>query len=70
MTVYGANLLDIAPTALTLLGLPVGADMDGRVLRGLDRPSRSSGLQLGGYRGPAGLHPPGCVSMPLRPARP
>lgn len=31
-TIYGANLLDIAPTALTLLGLPVGADMDGRVL--------------------------------------
>ncbi|MFM9996760.1 MAG: alkaline phosphatase family protein [Phycisphaerales bacterium] len=30
--VYGTNLLDIAPTALTILGLPVGADMDGRVL--------------------------------------
>ncbi|MCW5755366.1 MAG: tetratricopeptide repeat protein [Phycisphaeraceae bacterium] len=30
--VYGAGLLDVAPTALTLLGLPVGADMDGRVL--------------------------------------
>lgn len=30
--IYGATLLDIAPTALTLFGLPVGADMDGRVL--------------------------------------
>jgi predicted AlkP superfamily phosphohydrolase/phosphomutase/Flp pilus assembly protein TadD len=30
--IYGASLLDIAPTALTLLGLPVGADMPGRVL--------------------------------------
>jgi len=30
--IYGANLLDIAPTVLTLLGLPVGRDMDGRVL--------------------------------------
>jgi tetratricopeptide (TPR) repeat protein len=30
--VYGASLLDIAPTILHLLGLPVGADMDGRVL--------------------------------------
>ena len=30
--VYGATLLDIAPTILTLFGLPVGEDMDGRVL--------------------------------------
>lgn len=30
--IHGANLLDIAPTVLTLLGLPVGHDMDGRVL--------------------------------------
>ena len=30
--VYGATLLDVAPTVLTLFGLPVGEDMDGRVL--------------------------------------
>lgn len=30
--VQGPSLLDIAPTALALLGLPTGADMDGRVL--------------------------------------
>ena len=30
--VYGANLLDVAPTILTLLGLPTGADMDGKPL--------------------------------------
>ena len=30
--IYGANLLDIAPTVLTLFGLPVGRDMDGHVL--------------------------------------
>jgi predicted AlkP superfamily phosphohydrolase/phosphomutase/tetratricopeptide (TPR) repeat protein len=30
--VHGANLLDIAPTLLTLFGLPVGEDMEGRVL--------------------------------------
>ncbi len=29
---YGTNLLDIAPTLLTLYGLPVGEDMDGKVL--------------------------------------
>lgn len=30
--VYGASVLDVAPTLLALYGLPVGADMDGRVL--------------------------------------
>lgn len=31
-TVYGASLLDIAPTLLHIFGLPIGADMDGKVL--------------------------------------
>ena len=30
--VYGASLLDICPTILTLFGLPIGTDMDGRPL--------------------------------------
>lgn len=30
--IYGATLLDITPTVLTLFGLPMGEDMDGRVL--------------------------------------
>ena len=30
--VFGASLLDIAPTILTMFDLPVGRDMDGRVL--------------------------------------
>ncbi|MDQ6654645.1 MAG: alkaline phosphatase family protein [Verrucomicrobiota bacterium] len=30
--VHGATLLDIAPTILTLFGLPVGRDMEGKVL--------------------------------------
>jgi predicted AlkP superfamily phosphohydrolase/phosphomutase/tetratricopeptide (TPR) repeat protein len=30
--IYGATLLDVAPTVLALLGLPIGEDMDGRVL--------------------------------------
>ena len=29
-TLYGATLLDITPTLLSLLGLPIGNDMDGR----------------------------------------
>ena len=30
--IYGAGLLDITPTILTAFGLPVGHDMDGKVL--------------------------------------
>jgi tetratricopeptide (TPR) repeat protein len=30
--IYGATVLDITPTILTLFGLPVAADMDGKVL--------------------------------------
>ena len=30
--VYGATLLDVTPTILTLFGLPVGRDMDGKAL--------------------------------------
>ena len=30
--IEGATLLDVAPTVLTLLGLPVGEDMQGKVL--------------------------------------
>jgi len=30
--IYGATLLDVTPTLLTLFGLPIGEDMDGRVL--------------------------------------
>lgn len=32
---HGACVLDITPTLLTLYGLPVGADMDGKVLTGV-----------------------------------
>jgi predicted AlkP superfamily phosphohydrolase/phosphomutase/tetratricopeptide (TPR) repeat protein len=31
-TVHGATLLDITPTVLTLFGLPIGRDMEGKVL--------------------------------------
>lgn len=32
--IYGASILDLAPTVLTLFGLPTGEDMDGQVLAG------------------------------------
>jgi len=31
---HGASILDVTPTVLTLFGLPVGDDMDGKVLSG------------------------------------
>ncbi len=31
--IHGLSLLDVAPTILTLFGLPVGEDMDGRVIK-------------------------------------
>lgn len=56
----GAGLLDIAPTALTLLGLPVGGDMDGRVLvEAIDRPVTIERVaSWDDEPGEAGLHPP------------
>ncbi len=30
--IYGASLLDVTPTILTMFGLPVGKDMDGKVM--------------------------------------
>ncbi|MBK7440596.1 MAG: alkaline phosphatase family protein [Bacteroidetes bacterium] len=30
--IYGASILDVTPTILTMFGLPIGADMDGNVL--------------------------------------
>ncbi len=59
-SVHGANLLDIAPTALTLLGLPIGADMDGRVLiEAIDRAVTIERVfSWDDVPGEAGQHPP------------
>lgn len=65
--VYGASLLDITPTILTLLGLPVGTDMDGKVLGTvfespveIDRIESWESLD-----GDAGCHPPGRLNQPF-----
>jgi predicted AlkP superfamily phosphohydrolase/phosphomutase/tetratricopeptide (TPR) repeat protein len=59
--VHGAGLLDIAPTALALLGLPAAADMPGRViveaLNGIDVPHRIQSWES--VSGECGMHPPG-----------
>lgn len=60
--VYGTTLLDIAPTVLALFGLPVGADMDGRVIAQAfrDPPQVGQVPSWDSIEGPhsAGLHPP------------
>lgn len=58
--VVGATLLDITPTALALLGLPVGADMDGRPLKeALELPTAPEVIPSWDLEeGEAGLHPP------------
>ena len=59
-TVFGANLLDITPTLLTLFNLPVGEDMDGRVLTDLweDAPEVKTIPSWDEVEGDDGRHPP------------
>jgi tetratricopeptide (TPR) repeat protein len=57
--VQGSTLLDITPTVLALLGLPMGADMDGRVLvEALDRPVEVERVpSWDEIEGESGMHP-------------
>jgi predicted AlkP superfamily phosphohydrolase/phosphomutase len=66
-TIYGASILDIAPTVLHLFGLPVGADMDGKVLvTALERPGTVAAIPSWDDRpGDAGTHPPGAQLDPV-----
>lgn len=59
--IHGASLLDLTPTILHGFGLPVGRDMDGRVLSRLfERPDAPEYLESWELRaGDCGLHPPG-----------
>jgi len=45
--VEGANIMDIAPTTLALMSLPIPAEMDGKVLFGAETRSRGAGVQGG-----------------------
>jgi predicted AlkP superfamily phosphohydrolase/phosphomutase/tetratricopeptide (TPR) repeat protein len=59
--VYGANVLDICPTILHLFGLPVGEDMDGKVLLDLyqDEPAPLARIpSWDEVAGDHGMHPP------------
>src|SRR2546425_8048331 len=58
--VFGAGLLDICPTILTLFGLPPGADMDGKVLvTAFKQPPAIEPIESWDQGpGDAGCHPP------------
>ena len=60
--IYGASLIDVAPTILTLFDLPIGEDMDGRPLLGSVRESRPSVKTIPSWEtvpGECGMHATG-----------
>ena len=65
--IYGATLLDIAPTILNFFGLPVGKDMDGKILAdAFSSPVRPEFVDSWeSVDGDAGLHPPDMRNDPL-----
>jgi predicted AlkP superfamily phosphohydrolase/phosphomutase/tetratricopeptide (TPR) repeat protein len=58
--IYGAGVLDITPTLLSLYGLPIGDDMDGKVLAGIfeNPPIITTIPSWEAIPGPDGRHPP------------
>ncbi|MEO6847196.1 MAG: alkaline phosphatase family protein [Chthoniobacterales bacterium] len=58
--VYGATVLDICPTLLTLFGLPVGTDMDGKALVAAwqEPPEVKTVPSWDSIEGKDGRHPP------------
>ena len=65
--VYGASLLDIAPTMLHLMGLPVGQDMDGKVLlTAMENPAPIQRIpSWEAVPGACGMHPADLIIDPL-----
>lgn len=59
-TIYGASLLDICPTILSLFNLPPGKDMDGKVLlTAFKEPPQVEPIESwDAVAGAAGMHPP------------
>jgi tetratricopeptide (TPR) repeat protein len=59
--IYGASVLDICPTILHLFGLPVGSDMDGKVLLDLHEGEPAPVSRVPSWDevpGDHGMHPP------------
>ena len=65
--VFGASILDVCPTLLTLFGLPVGEDMDGKPLHTLLESAPAAAATIPSWdevEGEAGLHPAGTALDP------
>jgi tetratricopeptide (TPR) repeat protein len=65
--IYGASLLDVAPTLLTIFGLPVGEDLDGKVLvEAFETPPEVVAIpSWDQVPGEDGAHPPDRALHPL-----
>jgi tetratricopeptide (TPR) repeat protein len=65
--IYGASLLDVTPTVLTLFGLPVGEDMDGKPLAQAFKiaPEINRIPSWDAVEGEAAMHPAEAQSDPL-----
>ncbi len=65
--IFGSTLLDVTPTILTLFGLPVGEDMDGRVLTEAfeTEPELETITSWDEVKGDDGCHPVGYQMNPL-----
>lgn len=65
--IHGASVLDVTPTILSLYGLPVGADMDGKVLsQAFVKPSRIRFVaSWEEVPGADGRHPPHTLLDPM-----
>ncbi len=66
-SLHGPSILDIAPTVLSLYGLPVGEDMDGKVLsQAFVRPPQVAFIpSWEKVRGADGCHPPHTLLDPV-----
>lgn len=67
--IHGASVLDVTPTVLQLFGLPVGRDMDGRVLIDVFQEPQDIGLTDSWDKvdGQAGLHNATTIKAPKVP---
>lgn len=65
--IYGANLLDVTPTLLYAMGLPVGEDMDGKVLmNAFENPQSIRTIpSWDEVPGESGMHPPDSMMDPM-----
>ncbi|NOQ63248.1 MAG: tetratricopeptide repeat protein [Methyloprofundus sp.] len=65
--IYGASLLDITPTLLSLYGLPIGEDMDGKSLLNafVETPKADFIPSWDDIAGDTGMHPKGMQADPV-----